>query len=544
MVMPVSSLRQTYHVARADFLQRTRSKRFLVVLAVIAYVGYMVNVGDISLYYQQQVGEGEYYRGVGNAAWIGVKAGLTGAIFVATAGFYVLKSAISRDRSTGVGTLVASTCVTDRTYLLGKWASNVAVTVVMLGVLAAATIVNHAVHGVGTTSVVTLTGPIFLLGVPIGSLVGAVAIVFETTDRLDGTLGNIVYFFAALTVFSAIPAVGIAMNPVPLAVKFVDVFGYLAVYSITSDALVEVASSYAGGPPSFGIIFGEATTFTWQGSSWPLWVYVQRVAIVALGVVVASLSAPPLFDRFDPTTRSDATDEATTDGYQQEMDATATSSESLPPSDVSLTPVTERNATGFGRLLFAELRLALRPAPAWWYAGVALVVAGSLLPLVPLSISREILLPVGLGWPLFVWSKMGVRPARHQTTPLILSSRWPLRQLLAEWCVGALLVAVMAGGVVARLVVSGATGSLVGYAAAIGFIPSLALALGIWSERSRTFEALYLVVWYVGLVNRFPPLDFAGITRTSLENGTPLAFLAFGGVLLAMALFRRHLDAR
>ncbi|WP_132059113.1 hypothetical protein [Halorussus amylolyticus] len=537
------SLRRVYHVARADFLQRTRSKRFLVVLATIAYIGYLVNVGDISLYYQQQTGGAEFYRGIGNAAWIGMKAGLTGAFFVGIAGFYVLKNVLSRDRSTGVGTLVASTCTTDRTYLLGKWMSNVAVVAVMLGTLAGATVVNHAVHGVGSTDVVTLVTPVFLLGLPLGALVGAVSILFETTDRLNGTLGNIVYFFGAVTAFSALTAVGTIVDSVPFAIQFADVFGYLTVYAMTSDALLNTVSNYAGGPPSFGIITGEVSTFTWNGSTWPPWVYAQRGIIALFGVVIVSLSVP-LFDRFDPTARSDTSDSSLTDEEAENVVTATALSDSVAPSNISLTPVTERNAGGFKRLLLAEVRLALKPLPRWWYIGAIAIAVVGLLPVVPLSMSREILLPLGLGWPLFVWSKMGVRPTQHQTAPLIFSSRWPLRQLFSEWCVGALLVVAMTGGVVGRLVASGVVGSLAGYAAAIVFVPSFALVLGVWSEQSRTFEALYLVLWYVGLVNRLEVLDFAGISDASVKNGTPIVFLVLGGVLFGAALLRRYLDTR
>jgi hypothetical protein len=41
------------------------------------------------------------------------------------------------------------------------------------------------------------------------------------------------------------------------------------------------------------------------------------------------------------------------------------------------------------------------------------------------------------------------------------------------------------------------------------FIPSLALALGIWSNSQKLFEALYISLWYLA-INRLYAADFLG----------------------------------
>lgn len=40
------------------------------------------------------------------------------------------------------------------------------------------------------------------------------------------------------------------------------------------------------------------------------------------------------------------------------------------------------------------------------------------------------------------------------------------------------------------------------------FVPTLAFACGIWTKNRRTFEFLYLMIWYVGPINHFPILNF------------------------------------
>jgi len=69
------------------------------------------------------------------------------------------------------------------------------------------------------------------------------------------------------------------------------------------------------------------------------------------------------------------------------------------------------------------------------------------------------------------------------------------------------------------------------------FIPSLALALGVWSGRSKAFEALYTVWWYVGPLHHVPGVDFAGTTAASSSSA---AYLLVAGALLMAAYMGRR----
>ncbi|HMZ08252.1 MAG TPA: hypothetical protein PK078_11585, partial [Anaerolineales bacterium] len=67
------------------------------------------------------------------------------------------------------------------------------------------------------------------------------------------------------------------------------------------------------------------------------------------------------------------------------------------------------------------------------------------------------------------------------------------------------------------------------------FIPSLALALGVWSGTSKPFEIVYLTFWYLGPLNNVPNLDFIG----ARSDGHPQIFIPLALALIAFAFFGR-----
>jgi hypothetical protein len=99
---------------------------------------------------------------------------------------------------------------------------------------------------------------------------------------------------------------------------------------------------------------------------------------------------------------------------------------------------------------------------------------------------------------------------------LIFSSERALqRQLPAVWAAGFTVALLTGSGVAFRLLIGGDWQGLLAWTAGAVFVPSLALALGVWSGRSKAFEALYTVWWYIGPLHHVPAVDFAGTTAAS-----------------------------
>ncbi|MFN2183716.1 MAG: hypothetical protein ACK2UU_06985, partial [Anaerolineae bacterium] len=159
------TMRAVFHLSRADLLERIRRSSFLVVLVSAVFAGFLAVPRVGAGYRVLQVGT---QRGVYDSAWIGLMFGLIAALHLPLAGFYLVKNAVERDRRTGVGQIIATTPIRKPAYVLGKWLSNVAVLVLILGVMTVMAAVMQLVRGEDMTiRLGALVPTIWLMALPV-----------------------------------------------------------------------------------------------------------------------------------------------------------------------------------------------------------------------------------------------------------------------------------------------------------------------------------------------------------------------------------------
>jgi hypothetical protein len=137
-----------------------------------------------------------------------------------------------------------------------------------------------------------------------------------------------------------------------------------------------------------------------------------------------------------------------------------------------------------------------------------------------------------------------VRERRDQTSQLLFSAPHPIaRQLPAVGCAGVVLGLLTGSGFALRLVLGGNWRGLAAWLIGAVFIPSLALALGVWSGTGKPFEILYTLLWYLGPMHATVPLDFMGSAPATALTRVPLIYLALaaGMALAAVAGRQRQL---
>lgn len=509
-----------YHLVRADFLERTRRHGFLVMLCLVLYLGYLVNSGQITLRL-------ETYRGVYNSAWVGSMMTLVVNFLLGWFGFYFVKNSIARDYETGVGQIIATTPVSRAKYMLGKWLSNFLVLAVMVLILMLAAIVMQLIQREDAQiHLWALVAPFLFVALPFMALVAAFAILFESIRWLRGSFGNIVYFFFFIGGLSAV-AILLGVNS-PL----LDWLGFGIFKNSMAVAAKAMYPAYQGGLTlSLVPASADIQPFSWAGVAWTFPVVLTRLLLIvwSLGLILLSVF---FFDGFD-STQTKLSLRRKPASISPEV---APAIEPTPTPKIQLTPLTPSRAhSRFGRIFLAELQLLLKGQPWWWWYFAALgFIAASFLS--PLEQLRETVLPFSLLLPTLLWSELGNREARLNTRQMVFSAPHPLwSQLSAAWLAGLTVAALMAAGSAFTFIMDGAISNLTSLLVGVIFIPSLALSLGVWTGGSKAFEVVYVLFWYIGLLNKVPELDYVGLHTPDYW----LVYLALTLILLAVAVFGR-----
>ena len=521
-------MRVLYQLVRADFFERVRRYSFLLTLAATTYLGYGCVTGKVVIRLEE-------YRGVYNSAWLGCLMALVSTTFLTLIGFYIVKNAVQRDQETHVGQILAATPMTKSFYTVAKMLSNFAVLVAMTAVLALAALLMQWLKAEDPhVHLWALLSPFLLFALPAMAFTGALAVLFETLPVLRGGAGNVIYFFV-WTALLAVPVSSMDKGRPSDATYFADLTGVVSVMGDMQADLRNIDPEYKGGSSLTIGNTGTSKKFLWEGSRLGPAAYLSRVACLLVALAIALLAALP-FHRFDPARGWSLKKARTEVGALANGEAAAAAA--LPASaPVHLTPlVLAPSAPGLPRLVLAELKLMLKGQRWWWYAVAGGLFIASLAS--PLEAVRGGVAIAALIWPVLVWSQMGTREARFNTASLVFSAERSLwRQLPAVWIAGVVLAAATNGGLAIRLLIASDRSGLLAWIACSLFVPSLALALGIWSGTSKAFEAIYTVWWYVGPGNHTPGLDFLGVTT---ESARPYLFLFLTAALVVAAYLGRR----
>lgn len=560
----MTPLRTVLELARGDFLERARRPSFLLTLAGAAGLAYTVHADVWTVLVGSALPEP-------GPASTGTLVAVATTTFLSLAAFYVVRGTVARDLRTGVGPILAATPLTRLQYALSKFLSNAAVLGAMLLVLAGLAVGVEAARAGGITAAGAwrVVSPSLLITAPCLAAVAGAAVLFDGLPWLRGAAGNVAYFFAwaGMLTFADFDA----------GSAWVDWTGMNLVFETLREAFLSQhpGASAAGLTISLEDVAGpDALAFAWNGIGWTAEHLARRLYWVGIGACLTGVAAASLrvFDPFRD--RGGLLSGPGEEGRDAEVGPEADDGAPVPagggvPDVAPLAAVSELPAPGragavlsFLRTAGAELRLLLSGHAWWWYAGLAGVNVAALF--VPAESAAT---PLLIAWliPLSAWSALGCRERLHDTEGLLFSGPSPrLRQLPAQLAAG-IGVSLLAGAVpLARMAYAGNGASLLVAGAGVLFVPSLALGLGAWMGRERTFQGVYLLLWYLGpvngvaasdflgvadtvylilwrlgLVDEVASLDFMGVTERALDAGSPRLFLAAAAALLLLAWLGR-----
>ncbi len=528
--MTAPQLNTIWKVAQADYRERTRRYPFWVAVVGCAWMAYIIYLD------KAQVTLGENY-GYFNSAWsTGVVVIMTNTVLTLF-GFFVVKNTLERDEQTRVGVLVAATPMSSVDYLLGKALSNFLTLSSLAAVFLLAVPILQKHRGPGyPIEPLTILVQFLPMALPTLAFVAALAVLWECVPLLKRGFGNVAYIVVWMYVLMS---AGFRQS------HWLDLFGYLAF--MDSGHAAERAQGIQG-IKDFELNVGHMSSehpgrFFWDGIHWNLATMAARFEWLVLAVVVGLLGMY-FFKRFDPDYASAPANSAwqrflgrfqrNPTGSQQESKwAAAVLRRSLADGYLQLNRYGEQFQ--FVSVVRAELRLMLRSVPLPVYGVMALINFTALVAPKPEHFN---VLPLVWFAPVLLWSQMGTRERRENTAAMLFSAPHSfLRQLPALWTAGALVTLLSAIGMVGRAWMHHDLHMLATCIAGAVFIPSLALACGVWSGTPRLFEVLYVIWWYIA-VNGAPFADFLGMTSQS----SPATYALLGAMLFTAAMVRRWWD--
>jgi hypothetical protein len=286
----------------------------------------------------------------------------------------------------------------------------------------------------------------------------------------------------------------------------------------------------AVGVMSIGNLAYKLKVFNWTGLDWTPGIVGRQWLWAVFGLGLVLLSAL-WFARFDPSREGLRRVRGKPEEAKESKLAEPRNKApriALPNLSPHISRLAQVNP--FLGVLFAELRMLLNGRRWWWWLGIAglnIAILAS-----PLSMVKQYLLPIAWLWPLAIWSEMGNRERKNNTYQMVFSSARPvLRQLPAAWLAGVLATALFEIAGAVFFLSNGDLPGLAGWVGAVIFVPTLALALGVFSSGSRVFEIVYLIWWYIGPLQKSVGVDFT--------TGAPLVYLlAAAGLLLLSAYWR------
>lgn len=492
----------------ADFRERFRRFSTIVTLSVTIYAAQLFVPPRGASYLSISVG---HFRGEYGTAWVASSLAVMASLVIGLFGFYLIKEAIQLDRTTRVGQIIAATPLRPWAYLLGKALSNFSYLAVMVGLVFLAVIPIQLLRGeVQQLDLIEALTPFLLITFPVMAVVAALGVLFESVRWLRGAAGNVLYFFLwgiGSVLGRASPGEAGALDLMGFSPFFRSIAkACLAAFPDCRDSVDQFAAAIQSMPPGT-----EVRIFPWSGIPWEIVGVGERLLWIAIALGIVGLAA-----------LSFGSYETAFAGGQEAAGRQNRGVLNLPLPWAHSLPM-------------IELRLMMTGITRWWLLGaVGLAIVGLLS---PPAVARAWILPLTWIWPLPLWSSMGCREFIWRTDRILFATQRPIgRQLLACWTAGVLLAGLAGLGSAISLALAADVAGLLGWVAGMLFIPSLALAAGVWSNTPRLFEVLYLIIWYLGPIEKFGPLDFLG----AAPGGRPDLYLILAGGFVALAMVGRR----
>jgi len=510
-----------YKIIISDYKQRTRSYAFLVTLAVSLYAAYSFVPPPAANYTTVRIGN---YLGIQNAAWIGCVTAMMTSIFLSLIGPFLINSSIKKDTDTGVGMIIATTSISNFSYLLAKAWSNFLVLLSITGCVFLMSIILFFIRSDGYSfDLIQFILPYLMISLPTMFFIAALAVVAEVFLYRHTMVMNICFFilFCILVSWQTNAQAPLDLFGVkPATTTMHDIVSHR--YHDTKDDV------------TMGFIFSrkkEFNYFLFEGVHWTLTDILSRVLWICFGFFLILFSSK-FFHRFDIKQKFKAKKKIKL-------------SEIIPPAKIlqdiklsALPPIT--SAFGIMPFIKTELIMLYRKGPRWLW----LINLGGMISLVfaPLTTAHQMILPILWFLQVGRWSDLATKEKTNRIHYFTYASYKPLTRLLpAQITAGIILALVLASPLMVRYLFKMSFLPIFSIIMGAVFIVLFAVALGIISGGKKLFEILFFLFTYLN-IERVPIADYFGGMN---HNANYLAFVTMlAAFLVFLSFILRRIEIR
>ncbi|CAM1344215.1 hypothetical protein [Tenacibaculum amylolyticum] len=502
-----------FSLIKYSYLQRVRNYNFLITLCASLAVAYTFVPAPDANYSTIRIAD---YVGQYNSAWFGYVTAVMSSLFLSLVGFYLINGGIKTDTQTKVGQIIATTKVTNSTYLVSKVISGFLILLTILGIVFIMSIALFFLYNENFPfEVFQFIKPYIIITIPTLFFIAVLAVVFEVFFRKYTVLQNIGFFF----LFSFLM---LSSRTNQEQFSF-DVLGTQIVMQHMETQVREITKGDQIKELSIGYIIGNnspSKKFSFNGMEFPSLFLISRLLWIGFGFVLIFISAH-FFHRFSLQGKT-----------VQKVQKAAILSE-VTAKEMHLSGLAKLT-TNFSiiPLLTTELLLLIRKGKKWLW--IVNAIGMFLLALLPLDIAHQFVLPILWFLQVSRLSNLTTKEFTNKVHYFAFASYKPIQRLLvAQLAASVMLLLFLAIPLVVRVAIISNFTALLSIILGGIFLVFLAASFGIITGGKKLFEVVFFMITYMN-INRVPFTDYFG----ALSQSNLLSIkLAIGTIVLGSIVF-------
>jgi len=481
------------------------------------------------------------FKGAYNSAWAGYVSAIMTTFMLSLYGFLLVNNGIKKDIDTEVGLIIASTPISNFSYLLSKQLSNLLVLLTIVACTFTVSIIMFFIRGTDYPFVFSdFIFPYLIFAVPAMFLVAALAIVAEVFLGKKSILQFVFYFLLFGFVMAALK-----LYHADGLVTLIDPFGLKTVtLSITNEINTQFHTHIKD--VSFGFIFNSQKPFkifVYEGINWQIPFLLSRFLWIGISILLVYISSS-FFHRFDfKQAATKKSLKSATDNKELFQDQQVSDDLSISPSGINraLMPPLVSDYSIFP-FVKTELLLLIRKGNPWlWLVNSGLWIA---MFFVPLNIAHTYLLPVLLFLQVIRWSDLTTKEKTNRLHYFTYASYKPLFRILpAQILSGIVLAMTMALPVIVRYALVLDMYSVINIINGSILVILLAVCLGIITDGKKMYEIVFFMLTYSAL-NKIAITDYLGNTAHDNQINYLIVMLGLNMTLVLISFIVRNYQSR